>query len=281
MKGRYELSIFNRKVKYELIIERNVTVIKGNSGTGKTTLIRMVQGFEAQGNRSGIAVKTFPVVKLHVLLPEANWERELEERSGQILFIDESVDYLYSEAFQMAFSKSDAYLVVISRSGSFSQLPYSINSIYEFRTEKKNGLSLTKMYHLFNYKDDNNSPEIVIAEDSNSGMEMFNKIFHDEVISAFGNANVSKKIGEHIRETGFLFVIVDGAAFGGYIARTMNMALLRGHTIIFAPESFEFLLLQLDSYRRHLSNELDETWNYCDSKSCASACTDIPNPMSL
>ncbi|MCD7948952.1 MAG: hypothetical protein LUG12_01650 [Erysipelotrichaceae bacterium] len=57
MVGKHHIEIENRRAKYILDIERKVTVIKGNSGTGKTTLIRMLQGYLAQGNKSGITVK--------------------------------------------------------------------------------------------------------------------------------------------------------------------------------------------------------------------------------
>ena len=265
MVGRYQLTIRNRRIEYEVTIDRSVTVIKGNSGTGKTTLIRMIQGYEAQGNRSGIMCRCTPDVKLHVLLPGMNWERELDERKGQILFIDESVDYLYSESFQKAFIRADSYLVIISRSGRFNQLPYAVNSIYELRTEKSKDISLTKMYRLYEYKPDDKTPQRVVTEDSNAGMEMMEQIFPDRVVSANGNANVAKLIGDDDEEKGLLFAVVDGAAFGGYIERTMNAAIIRGNTIIFAPESFEYLVLQLDAYRRHLSDEISATWKYCNS----------------
>lgn len=266
MKGRYQISIENRKVHYELVIDRSVTVIKGNSGTGKTTLIRMVQGYETQGNKSGIRCKSIPDVGFHILMAGMNWEREFEEHKGQILFIDESVDYLYSDSFQIAFAKADSYLIVISRSGKFNSLPYAIQSIYELRTEKKQEISLTRMFRLYSYKSSGPEPQTVITEDSNSGMEMMEQIFPGIVISALGNSNVPGLIRKHIGGDGVIIAVVDGAAFGGYIERTVNIAALHGNTVIFAPESFEYLLLKLEPYRRHLTNELDNTYDYCDSK---------------
>ena len=35
MKGKYLISISNNKVKYEFSIKRNITVIQGDSATGK------------------------------------------------------------------------------------------------------------------------------------------------------------------------------------------------------------------------------------------------------
>ena len=40
MKGKFSLEIESRKVIYRLNLERKVTVIKGKSGTGKTSMIR-------------------------------------------------------------------------------------------------------------------------------------------------------------------------------------------------------------------------------------------------
>ena len=39
MTGKYEIRIENRSLVYEFTIRRNITVIRGNSATGKTTLI--------------------------------------------------------------------------------------------------------------------------------------------------------------------------------------------------------------------------------------------------
>ena len=266
MKGQYVISIENRKVKYELVIDRSVTVIKGNSGTGKTTLIRMIQGYEAQGNKSGIRYRCAPTVRLHVLMAGMNWDRELIEHKGEILFIDESVDYLYSEAFQIAFASADSYLVVISRSGKFSQLPFSVDSIYELKTESKQDVNLTRMCKFYSFKKDTAKPNLIITEDSNSGMDMMNTIFPELVTSAKGNSSVPITLNNHYNDDGMIFVLVDGAAFGGYIARTMNIANLRGDTIIFAPESFEYMLLKSDSYYKHLTEELTSTYDFCDSK---------------
>ena len=38
MRGKYTFKIANNKICYEFEIIRSVTVIKGNSGTGKSTL---------------------------------------------------------------------------------------------------------------------------------------------------------------------------------------------------------------------------------------------------
>lgn len=145
MVGKHHLEIENKRVKYVLDIERKITVIKGNSGTGKTTLIRMIQGYIAQGNKSGITLKNDSSIPLMVFTAATRWESELAELKGTLIFIDEAVDYIYSKGFQQEFIRSDNYLVVISRSGRFNHLPYAIQSIYELYTTTNEKIKLTKM----------------------------------------------------------------------------------------------------------------------------------------
>jgi energy-coupling factor transporter ATP-binding protein EcfA2 len=177
MKGKYYIEISNRKLKYKLEIERKVTLIKGNSGTGKTTLIKMLQGYIEQGSKSGIRMKNDKNVPLAVFTPSTNWERDLTELSGYIIFVDESVDFLYSKGFQTYFAFSDNYLVIISRSGKFNHLPYAINSIYELRTQSDLEGNVTKMYRLYTEQSVVSKADIVITEDSNSGKEMIEHIY--------------------------------------------------------------------------------------------------------
>ena len=45
MIGKYKINIRNNKVNFELEIKRRITVIKGSSGTGKSTLITYIDNF--------------------------------------------------------------------------------------------------------------------------------------------------------------------------------------------------------------------------------------------
>ena len=46
MIGKYELEITTRRVDYKLTLERNITILRGNSATGKSTLYRAVKQYE-------------------------------------------------------------------------------------------------------------------------------------------------------------------------------------------------------------------------------------------
>ena len=54
MKGSYKIIVQNSNVRYEFEIRRNITIIKGDSATGKTTLVEMIGEFYENGLSSGI-----------------------------------------------------------------------------------------------------------------------------------------------------------------------------------------------------------------------------------
>lgn len=43
MKGKYHIVVQNNRLRYELDVKRNITIIRGDSATGKTTLLNMIQ----------------------------------------------------------------------------------------------------------------------------------------------------------------------------------------------------------------------------------------------
>lgn len=57
MKGKISFSIQNRHITFKFDLERNITIITGDSGTGKTKLINMVRMYSEQGKSSGITLK--------------------------------------------------------------------------------------------------------------------------------------------------------------------------------------------------------------------------------
>lgn len=86
MKGKYKIVVQNNRLHYEFEIKRNITIIKGNSATGKTTLINMLRQAENLGESSGIDVVSSVPCRV---LEGNNWKIILENSSGNIFFIDE------------------------------------------------------------------------------------------------------------------------------------------------------------------------------------------------
>lgn len=58
MRGSYWFKVRSKRVLSEFSIRRNITIIKGDSATGKTTLLHMLYEYLRTGKQSGYAVST-------------------------------------------------------------------------------------------------------------------------------------------------------------------------------------------------------------------------------
>ena len=56
MKGKHRVIIETRKVKYDFWIKRNITILTGDSGSGKTVLIDFIREYRRYGSDSGVSV---------------------------------------------------------------------------------------------------------------------------------------------------------------------------------------------------------------------------------
>jgi hypothetical protein len=266
MVGKYDIEIYNNKVHYFLTIKRNITILKGNSATGKTELIRLISEYEANGNSSGISLKCD---KKCSVLTNIAWELRLSSMSQTIIFIDETADFIKTKRFAELVKGSDNYFVIVTRD-DLSQLPYSVDEIYglanvsstsKYKAYKKVYNEMYKLYNLNPIK--NVNPELVITEDSNSGYPCFSHIF-EYCVSSNGKSNIYDNIREQSDKR--LLVIVDGAAFGPEIGKIMSyLSVNDNDCVLYAPESFEYILLS--SELLDVPKEiLNETYNHADSK---------------
>ena len=55
MKGKHRVVVSTKRLKYDFEIRRNLTIIRGDSATGKTTLVEMIQDYV--NNPAGTPVK--------------------------------------------------------------------------------------------------------------------------------------------------------------------------------------------------------------------------------
>lgn len=54
MRGTHRIIVQNKRLRYDFEIKRNITVIRGDSATGKTTLVDMIREYSENGNDSAI-----------------------------------------------------------------------------------------------------------------------------------------------------------------------------------------------------------------------------------
>lgn len=57
MKGKVKIAVKNRNVSFNFTLERNITILTGDSGTGKTKLINMIRDYSQFGKSSGVTLE--------------------------------------------------------------------------------------------------------------------------------------------------------------------------------------------------------------------------------
>lgn len=269
MVGKYTIEVSNNRVTFFLEIKRNITIIQGNSGTGKTTLIRLLSDYNRLGPSSGVSVKCD---KECIALIPTDWKQYIDSSHDKIIFLDENNSFIHSKEFAEAVSHSDNYYVLIIRD-SLPQLSYSIEEIYGMR-ENRDSQKYVKAKHVYNeiYKLYNIeekktiSPDIVLTEDTNSGYECFSHIFTNKCQSLGGKTFAATEIIDSKYNNQEILVIVDGAAFGSNISEFMRSAKRHGERcVLYAPESFEYLILSSDIVPAD-KVVLENTYDHADSK---------------
>lgn len=144
MKGAHQVVIENKRLRYDFTIHRNITVIRGNSATGKTTLIGMLSLYQQDGEASGVRLSCD---KACVVINSVRWQENLAVIRDSIVFIDEDDHFVKSQEFAEAIQASDNYYVIITRD-RLPSLPYSVTEIYGIRVSGKYA-GLKQVYNEF------------------------------------------------------------------------------------------------------------------------------------
>ena len=270
MVGTVHISVRNRRNSYDFTLKRNLTVLRGDSATGKTTLYEMIRDYN-NNSESGVKISCNKSVET---LEGRNWEQQLEGINQSVVVIDEGSSFIKSKDFAKKVRGSDNYFLLITRD-YLQQLPYSVDEIYRIKGRGKNK-RLEKIYadvdKFYNNPDTDRfpiHPDVIITEDSGSGFQFFSNVAENIGIiceSATGNSNIIKKLKEHRNSN--IIVVADGAAIGAAMESLVKeQENSMGKLALFLPESFEWLILKSGVVGRNLSvDELDSTQEYADSK---------------
>lgn len=272
MKGMHHIVIQNKRIRFAFSIKRNITIIRGDSATGKTTLFSMIEEYGNLGKDSGVQIQCD---KACVAISGKYWQETLENIHDSIVFVDEDSKFLKTKDFAKRIRNSNNYYVLITRE-NLPALPYSVEEIYGIHCSGRY-MNTRQIYNLF-YKiySETNPGKILIksliTEDSQAGFTFFSQVSKTRGIcceSAGGKSNILGILQEKLldKEQKETLVIADGAAFGPEMAHISQ--LLRGNVYIklYLPESFEWLLLYADIFNKpFIRKKLEEAENYIESE---------------
>ena len=245
MKGKYKVIVRNNKLHSEFEIKRNITIIQGDSATGKTTLINMLRQAENLGESSGVDVLSNVPCRI---LEGVSWKLILQNTAGTIFFIDEENAFINTEEFAAEVRGSDNYFVLITRENLYN-LPYSVEEIYglyasgRYQNTKK---IYQQMYRIYSdIQELPIKPVLFIVEDSNFGYEFFKAVSDErnlECESAGGKSNIFSKI-KNVKNRE-VCVIADGAAIGPEMNGLYEISHKKKNIHLYLPESFEWIILK-------------------------------------
>ncbi len=245
MKGKYHIIVQNSRVKFEFDIKRNITIVRGDSATGKTTLVSLIDTYDRLGADSGVEVSCS---RRCLTVNNSNWELVLNSVSECIVFIDEENTIIKSDDFARKIKDTNNYYVIITRE-NLPNLPYSVEEIYGIHTSGKYAdmrRTYNSFYQLYTVNEQNiaDKAETVIVEDSNSGYDFFNAVAADDIncISAGGKTKIKRTVMDN--EGKHLLVIADGAAFGSEMGELFLYMQKHPEVSLYLPESFEWLILK-------------------------------------
>lgn len=243
MKGIKIIELSYRDIHYSITLNRNISIIRGDSGTGKTTFHSCVEMFNKRGASSGVRLGS--TAPCHAL--SGNWEADLiliQSFEDHILITDEENGYTHTEKFASIIKNSSNYFVLITRE-DMPNIPYSINAIYDLST-----LQVGKQYYVTNHERyistgfGTSIVDCILTEDGKSGRQFMRKTANIQVLDTEknGNSNLSDNCNDAFTSNKTPLVFADGAALGAFAEDLYKYA--RNNAIyLWAPESFEYLLL--------------------------------------
>lgn len=266
MVGKYEVILKSPKVEYSITLKRKFTVIRGDSGSGKTKFAKLVDSAKDIDNN----IKIISDLDIIFVRDERTLELNIKLNEKVIYILDEDIckrlDNVY---FANLVEKAEGYFILITRK-PFANIPYSALEIYNFVHRNSIG---SKTYYTsvpaYEWYDDFSiDAENIIVEDKKAGFYFYKNTCTGDVYTAGGNGNICN-LARSLVESGKdnIFIIADGSAFGSQIGKCCN--LLKNNysdkTIrLFIPESFEYLVLKSGILRVD-KDLLDNTYNYAET----------------
>lgn len=226
------IQVYNSKktIQYDLDIKNRLTILKGNSASGKSILTKMIDAHSV--DKSIIIISDMPVRHLTYTTLELN-----PDLSSDVVYILDEYDGVDTKLVAKYINNRNYKFILITRYEINPLINYSTDDIYELYKSGK----IIKNRKLYAHINDNSNIKLdkinkFITEDSGSGKEFFENLQNITVTSTNGNGNITKDIVDNS------IIFFDRVSFGPYIRKLSELILYKNIGII-CPQLFEHLLL--------------------------------------
>lgn len=261
--GEYTIKVRSARVEYLFTIKRKFTFITGDSGTGKTRFVAMIED-----SKTNSRIKVSSEVPIRIYRDKDLLFEDMRDKNKQVIYLlDEAICRILNNAdFARIARDSEGYFVLVTRK-PFENIPYSALEIYNFSERKLGKKLIYSQVRQYYWKNDISvNAEYVLVEDSVVGYEFYKRTCNGVVKSANGNENIEKLLLRlENSKYNHIFVVADGAAFGSQVKKYMDVLEKTSKDIrLFCPESFEYLVLASGIVRVD-KDKLINTQDYADS----------------
>lgn len=264
-----DLKVRSKAFNFDGSISRRITVIRGDSATGKTSLIDTIDSEN-------------PDVEIESSMPllvagNDSWEGTLVDNTDSIIFFDD-LECTESGAFAKVCSeylvKNNLFIVIINRQPfdnfillaeedrnlhSYTKVALSVSEIYDFKT---NGVDHWLEPAKIPVIDDCSDVDCVLVEDRGKGGDFFENYFQNVVKSSQGKSQIMEDVLKLVNNHSKILVMIDLAAYGFHWEKFYKNVLFKYSNVFILPkrECFEQMLI----YSNMLNNNLivkEETSN--------------------
>lgn len=191
-----ELKVSSKIYNAELFLERRITYIRGDSGTGKTSLFYMLNQYRS--NVSGITVECRLRIRLLEEMPSIE---ELNVIKDSVLVFDDNLASEYDMGiFNDLCPKNNLYLIIINRvdsseSKNSPKIDFAVSSIL---ISKENGVKhsfLPVCNSMFNQNWSTDLVDLILTEDT-YGLYSMDSILGIPCETSKGKDNIINKLEE-------------------------------------------------------------------------------------
>ena len=247
-KPKYTITVKYGKLTYNLNIYRKLTIIQGDSGIGKTFMLKILS--DEQKLSASTTLKHGQKVISPVEYSVNPIDMPIHSKY-KVIFFDEDNNIALSPHIMNELLNEGRYVVIITRK-LFKKYTYPVSELYtisphmvsEHTKEINNNFYRiydSTLIHTVNRK----TYDLVITEDGKSGYYFYKNYFTTEVITANGKNNIIQEINKYIKLNKYanILVIFDSANFGQEIGSIVKLK-EKSNIDILSFECFEFLILQ-------------------------------------
>lgn len=238
-----DIVIKSRKYNFSLAVNQKVTVIRGESGRGKSMFTRA-----AEDVSGAYSVKVSDTRYKLVVPPNRFWYETISRNikyGDKCIYVLDDADYIASPEFAHLFKQdTSSFYIIINRTTDLSlkrlsQIPFSIDEVYELVAD---GINHSLVHSYAESDMQSQSFDFFMIEDSGSAYDFFSSINSGLVSSS----SKDKIISRLPNTCGNLLLIADRAALGNCYDEILEKAYTLNLNIVVPKHyhSFEFFLLR-------------------------------------